>query len=419
MFLSTNPEVDGQNLLNNGSFELANPSVIFTSPYNTYPISGSYVTASSPYVLWFHTYRTGYPQFGFGGFSTGAPYNYHGYQWPRTGNAYCVVGEYCFVPVFPLQKPMSAGQCYRISYFVSRCDLESCAMDAIDGYFSKDSIHPLMLTPDTVVPQIINPLGVIYDTMQWTRISGEYIASGTERYFAVGNFYGVLRKGQRTKVCPDSIIYNYGGLDAISASMLRDDFVAGYYLDDVAIWECGTPEYPADAGPDLKICLGEEAEIGAMEARDEYLYLWSERSWHGPRHLWDTLATTPKLTVNPKKTTTYYLWSIDFKFEHTYDSVTVFVENCNIDLEIPNVFTPNGDGFNDYFMISNPKQMNYTLDIFNRWGNMVFQGNQNYYWSGTFNNEPAPAGAYFYVLKATTPDGTLSKEFHGSVTILR
>jgi gliding motility-associated-like protein len=416
--LVLNPNVHAQNLVGNGSFEGFNPPPYPAIVYDNYPISGNYHTLKSPYVVFFHQWFSSHPLMGLGSLM-GVPKNWWGYQYPRTGKAYVTNGGTGQVPVFPLQQPMRAGQCYRIRYFVSRGDFESCASDALDGYFSKDSIYGQLLMVDTAVPQFINPLGVIYDTLHWTEITGEYTANGTEQYFAVGNFFGVLRNNQRTKVCTDSILWNFNGADQYSFSLVTSSPTAIYYIDDVAIWECDTPGYPADAGTDKKICAGEKAELGNNIPRDQYFYIWSDRSWHGPRHTWDTLATTPKFNVSPTKTTTYYLWSIDFKFEHTYDSVTVFVEHCDIDLEIPNVFTPNGDGFNDYFMIRNPNQVSYTLDVFNRWGNLVFQGNQNYFWNGTFNGESAPAGVYFYVLTATTPDGTFTKEFHGSVTILR
>lgn len=352
------------------------------------------------------------------GLGTYVPNNIHGYQFARTGTGYAAIGGRGYIAqVFQINGKLHENRCYEVRYFVSRSDFSVCATNAIDGLFAKDSIHLDYLKADTVMPKVKNGNVILEDTALWIEIRQQYIADGSENYFCVGNFFDLKRKGLIIKECHDSTIYHYGGNDYDANSPHLNGPV--YYLDDVAIWECGTPEYPANAGSDRKICLGEEAEIGAMEARDESLYLWSERSWHGPRHTWDTLATTPKLTVSPQKSTTYYLWSIDFKFEHTYDSVTVFVENCNIDLEIPNVFTPNGDGYNDYLIINNRDQVNYTLEVFNRWGSQVFVGNQDFFWDGTFNGEPAPAGAYFYVLRATTPDGTLSKDFHGSVTILR
>jgi gliding motility-associated-like protein len=407
--------INAQNLAKNGSFEKFHPDFNPTLyQWQKWPCVEVYHTMAAAYIVFFNDqFNQNKVEFFPSG---GVPFNSYGYQFARTGSSYCVsFGDFYGAPVFPLASPLEHDICYNVRFYVSRSDRYRHASDAVNGYFSRDSITIFMLAADTIKPQVLNPNGVIYDTMNWVPIHREYIASGGEKYFAVSSFFSVAR----------SNLYNIDLVD--STIILRGEeqlywlphWNGVYYLDDVAIWECGAPEYPADAGPDKKICAGEQAELGNNIPRDQYLYFWSDRSWHGPRHTWDTLAASPKFTVSPTKTTTYYLWSIDFKWEHTYDSVTVYVENCDIDLEIPNVFTPNGDGYNDYFMIRNPNQVNYTLEVFNRWGNLVFQGNQNYFWNGTFNEEPAPAGVYFYILTATTPDGTFKKEFHGSVTILR
>jgi len=403
-----------QNILKNSSFEEFDKAPTGSQGYANYKGNGYYYIAPGGYV-WFFNEKEYAKILGTspGG---GVPNTIVGYQYPRTGYTMLGIGgEPMFSVVLVLERPMIAGRCYKVRYHLSRRDIDPCANDAINGYFSTVPMTYQILDKDTLNPQIINPNGVLYDTMNWMRVEQTYTATGTERFFTVGLLYGLKRKNLYVIDCPDSTINIIGGVVWYNQNWSS----GGYFIDDVAIWECGTPDYPADAGPDKKICAGEKTELGNNIPRDQYLYFWSDRSWHGPRHTWDTLAATPKFTVSPTKTTTYYLWSIDFKWEHTYDSVTVYVENCDIDLEIPNVFTPNGDGFNDYFMIRNPNQVNYTLDVFNRWGNLVFQGNQNYFWDGTFNGEPTPAGVYFYVLTATTPDGTFTKEFHGSVTILR
>jgi gliding motility-associated-like protein len=403
-----------QNILKNSSFEEFDKKPTGPQGYANYQGNGYYFIMPGIY-LWFFNERE-YAKISGTSPGYGVPNTAYGYQYPRTGHTMLAIGgTTTFSVVFVLDNPLKAGLCYKVSYYLNRTAIYACATDAINAYFSKVPMTFQILDKDTLKPQIINPTGVLYDTMNWMRVEQSYTATGTEQFLTIGMLYGLIRKPLCVIDCLDStivIINNH--------VWLYPYFNGGlYFIDDVAIWECGAPEYPADAGPDKKICAGEQAELGNNIPRDQYLYFWSDRSWHGPRHTWDTLAATPKFTVSPTKTTTYYLWSIDFKWEHTYDSVTVYVENCNIDLEIPNVFTPNGDGYNDYFMIRNPNQVSYTLEVFNRWGNLVFQGNQNYFWNGTFNGEPAPAGVYFYVLKATTTDGTFNKEFHGSVTILR
>lgn len=74
-------------------------------------------------------------------------------------------------------------------------------------------------------------------------------------------------------------------------------------------------------------------------------------------------------------------------------------------IEIPNVFTPNGDGLNDAFVIKNIEQhKNARLRIMNRWGDIVFESD-NYEtaipWNGNHRNtgQPVADGVYFYVLQ--------------------
>ena len=406
-------QVYSQNHIKNGSFENMFRNGEGQFPHS-WPVKNCYhTTGSHGYTVYFNSIYNDSSHH----WICGVPHNYLGFQYARTGSGYTLVGGNPNpILVFPLSQQLIHGNCYNVRYFVSLQDRSYCAMDAIDGYFSKDSLgHEHLILADYIIPQIKNSSGIITDTMNWTKISGQYIATGTERYFAIGNFYN-FRFNSYVYLCnPDTAKINHGGADQWPVLFRK----GSYYIDDVAIWECGLPEYPADAGPDKQICRGDEVEIGAMELRDDYFYFWSDRSWFGPRNTWDTIAITPTLKVSPAKTTTYYLWCVDFKWEHTYDSVTVYVEECDINLVIPNVFTPNGDGINDYFMIGNPNRVNYIIDVFSRWGTHIFRGNQNYFWDGNSNGAPAPDGTYFYVIRAVNEDASFRKEFNGSVTILR
>jgi gliding motility-associated-like protein len=76
-------------------------------------------------------------------------------------------------------------------------------------------------------------------------------------------------------------------------------------------------------------------------------------------------------------------------------------------INIPNVFTPDGDGTNDYFFIDNTGLKEYSLDIYNRWGVKVFEGaTANISWDGrSTSGVPMSDGTYFYILKAVTVTG--------------
>lgn len=62
---------------------------------------------------------------------------------------------------------------------------------------------------------------------------------------------------------------------------------------------------------------------------------------------------------------------------------------------IPNVFTPNNDGINDLFLTHDNNLVNKEIQIFNRWGNIVFTGKNEESWDGTVDGIPCSEGIYF------------------------
>lgn len=78
------------------------------------------------------------------------------------------------------------------------------------------------------------------------------------------------------------------------------------------------------------------------------------------------------------------------------------IENCPP--TVYNIFTPNGDLLNEVFFISGLKNIyrNYQLFVFNRYGNLVYKGNNNTpFWNGKLDNKKSnlPSATYFYVLE--------------------
>lgn len=85
-------------------------------------------------------------------------------------------------------------------------------------------------------------------------------------------------------------------------------------------------------------------------------------------------------------------------------------------LKIPNTFTPNGDGLNDYFEIPGLAQFpEHRLTIFNRWGNEIFRS-RNY--QNNWNGSNLGEGTYYYVLELKLHTGRW-ETFKGFVTIIR
>ena len=92
---------------------------------------------------------------------------------------------------------------------------------------------------------------------------------------------------------------------------------------------------------------------------------------------------------------------------------------------VPNIFSPNDDGNNDYFTISGKSNLLSiaSLQIFDRWGNQLFEkkdispGAQQEGWDGTFRNEPLPPGVYVFVAELVYED--LTELVSGSITLVR
>ncbi|MFN4083341.1 MAG: gliding motility-associated C-terminal domain-containing protein [Bacteroidia bacterium] len=104
------------------------------------------------------------------------------------------------------------------------------------------------------------------------------------------------------------------------------------------------------------------------------------------------------------------------------DSTCKMLENrFRIRVNIPNVFTPNGDGRNDFFKIDIEGEELYDLRIYNRWGGLVFQSQDSrVLWNGKVNNtgDVCPEGTYYFIFKyrlRTENEQTV----RGTVTLIR
>jgi gliding motility-associated-like protein len=92
-------------------------------------------------------------------------------------------------------------------------------------------------------------------------------------------------------------------------------------------------------------------------------------------------------------------------------------------IDIPEGFSPNRDGVNDKFVIIKPYGTILELEVFNRWGNIVYtNSNYNNEWDGrgtnNFLGQELLDGGYYYTLKAKSPNGNV-QIFKGFVLIQR
>lgn len=89
-------------------------------------------------------------------------------------------------------------------------------------------------------------------------------------------------------------------------------------------------------------------------------------------------------------------------------------------VDVPNAFTPNGDGVNDYVNVRGYGITKLTFRIYNRWGTMVYQATSNKQigWDGRYNGVLQPQDVYTYIADIEFYDGTTFQK-KGDITLLR
>ncbi|ASB47994.1 T9SS type B sorting domain-containing protein [Alkalitalea saponilacus] len=102
---------------------------------------------------------------------------------------------------------------------------------------------------------------------------------------------------------------------------------------------------------------------------------------------------------------------------HGCETFTVFNLDSNYDIEIPNFFTPNGDGINDDWIIEGLERLPESIVyIYNRYGKLLRKFSAaDQPWDGTYLNRPLPSDDYWYVIHLLPVD----KYLRGNVTLIR
>ncbi len=157
-------------------------------------------------------------------------------------------------------------------------------------------------------------------------------------------------------------------------------------------------------GPDTTLCNGERIVLFPNGAGNNYK--WQDSS-NAPQYVATTTGIYSVTAVNACGVAT--------------DSVSVNFENCNCDVFVPNSFTPNGDGVNDYFR---PRYrcniVNYQFRVYNRWGELLFSTNDpSKGWNGLYRGIGADMGGYVWYMRYA--DGSSGKKYFrsGSVLLIR
>jgi gliding motility-associated-like protein len=109
----------------------------------------------------------------------------------------------------------------------------------------------------------------------------------------------------------------------------------------------------------------------------------------------------------------------------TADSIRIIVTCDGKNLFVPNTFSPNGDGMNDWFFVQGTGLTTIqSLRIFNRWGQLVFEkinfapNVENEGWDGNFNGKKAPVDVYIYTIEVVCENSQVVA-YHGNVALIR
>ncbi len=247
-----------------------------------------------------------------GSFVYGVPYHYSNsgiaYQPARTGVAYIAIHYLNGVGnnsrnyfQVQLNDSLRSGKCYYGEFYVALTDHYKLACNNHGLLLTKQAVYADTAYPPKSLligsPQVVsfgNP--IIRDSVNWTKVSAVFVASGGEMFLTVGNF-----KSDANTIWE---IINPGGYSA-----------AAYYIDDVSVIPLDSMPLPADAGPDRTITFGDSTYIGSYTSGINII------NWYNSNGA--QIATgVPGLKVSPAASTFYVV-------EHTvcgnYSRDTVYV----------------------------------------------------------------------------------------------
>ncbi len=215
---------------------------------------------------------------------------------------------------------------------------------------------------------------------------------------------GILKGNWSCKNCPGSVIYR--AKDSLNTGMKFTNF--GNYTLIFTEPTCQDADtliikYSPNAWVDVldyKLCKGYDKEIVTNIYHPEFIN----------SIIWNTGSTSNTITVNEQG---LYKVTVTNDCNTFSDSSFIALKLCDID--VPNTFSPNGDGKNEFFeLITNELDFfkTFNITILNRWGNEVASYNiPDFKWDGRSNGTLVENGTYFYAIKAITiQDEELIKE---------
>lgn len=178
--------------------------------------------------------------------------------------------------------------------------------------------------------------------------------------------------------------------------------------DTLTVFIPTTNPLAANAGPDIELCPDDNPvtlSVLASGGANGYTYQWNNVQGPDP-----VSGTASSVTFTATGANNIVVQVRDACGNTRNDTVIVTIKEC--ELTFPNIFTPNGDANNEFFVVNGiENHPNSRLIVYNRWGKIVYEdGNYQNTWSP---RGEVSDGTYYYVVQAS--DG---RNYSGFVTIL-
>ncbi|MFY0689086.1 MAG: gliding motility-associated C-terminal domain-containing protein [Cyclobacteriaceae bacterium] len=383
---------------------------------------------------------------------------------PRNGDGMGGVITYFYLPEFEenpelqvnyreyfqtqLSKKLEPGNLYQTTVFVSSDRTDALISNNLGVYFSEKEIkyssndvfpEPLPFTPQVNMDEIA--LG----NEVWTKINGCFSVNSSKEYMIIGNFFD--DNSTTTKI--------------INPLKNNSGDVAYYFIDDVSVEKL--PYSISRLAKKKTFCFDEDTILLNAFIPGVIEYQWEDGSKDAVfevtkrmnksynvditfpectyNHTFEVIYTPDiylgedtvlcngeSLVLNPKYSAGSYQW-----YDASFDSIKVidqpgeywaqvqsgcivsdtisigFVDCPNL---VPNVFTPNGDAYNQFFEIENIKSKRWQLTIYNRSGKIVYYSDD---YENNWSGDGLEGGMYYYHLFS----GELDKNLMGWVRILK
>lgn len=265
---------------------------------------------------------------------------------------------------------------------------------------------------------------ILANSSDWVEVRGCFTADDSYNYLTLGNFFS----DEQTKV------------EFIDNLTLKQAY---YFIDDVSVEEQAFTLPSLNLGKDTTLCNEQKlyfilpannSEITWQDGNKSNVYTINKAGEYrvtlrqGECEVSDTLNVMvlppirlpndtllcrgQQIILNPHYTYESLQWSsgstdsiltisesgiyfvkVNSPYCTISDSITVQVEDCPS--FVPNVFTPNGDGVNDRFLIQNNDFFNWNIEIYNRWGRRVYKSIP---YKNDWDGDDLPTGLYYYYL---------------------